>query len=216
MWDIRSPTRGQTHTPCTGNSNPWATREVPKRLLFFALTPIQSWRGKLRNWRETGAAWVVGGGWGGSAHFLAHTSRTGWISPLSHTQEVNPPACLPPWEPVPPGDTGAEGGARVKVTQTWLASWVGKCHLGQDTSPSLTQKTSWSSWHGCYKHRPWSPAAWLGFLALSLPPCKLLNLCLLLFPHPSAAMGAQTRCICNMQWMMYGAEQGLGKCLTNK
>ena len=140
MWDIRSPTRGQTHTPCTGRSNPWTSREVPKRLLFFALTPIQSWRGKLRNWRETGAAWVVGGGWGGSAHFLAHTSRTGWILPLSHTQEVNPPACLPPWEPVPPGDTGAEGGARVKVTQTWLASWVGKCHLGQDTSPSLTQK----------------------------------------------------------------------------
>ena len=67
----------------------------------FLLSPPFSPGEENRNWRETGwgggcwAAWVVGGGWGGSARFSAHTSRTGRSSPLNQTQEVNPPACLP-------------------------------------------------------------------------------------------------------------------------
>ena len=33
MWDLSSPTRDRTHTPCMGRRslNHWTTREVPKR-----------------------------------------------------------------------------------------------------------------------------------------------------------------------------------------
>ena len=37
MWDLRSPTRDQTHTPCL---NPWTAREVP---LFFSLRAFKGW-----------------------------------------------------------------------------------------------------------------------------------------------------------------------------
>ena len=42
MWDLSSPTRDQTHTPCIGRRslNNWTTREIPK--YSFYLTPVDS------------------------------------------------------------------------------------------------------------------------------------------------------------------------------
>ena len=40
MWDLNSPTRDQTYTPCTGRQslNHWTTREVPETSLFLTFT----------------------------------------------------------------------------------------------------------------------------------------------------------------------------------
>ena len=37
MWDLSSPTRDQTHVPCTGRQilNHWPRREVPSSLFSF-------------------------------------------------------------------------------------------------------------------------------------------------------------------------------------
>ena len=42
MWDLSSPTRDQTHTPCTGrrNLNQCTTREVPRVVLFLLLLAV--------------------------------------------------------------------------------------------------------------------------------------------------------------------------------
>ena len=59
MWDLSSPTRDQTHIPCTqrqGSLNHWANREVPSPVLWtwfplvllriFKIADVKSWYSK--------------------------------------------------------------------------------------------------------------------------------------------------------------------------
>ena len=67
IWDLSSPTRGQTHIPCIGRQilNHWTTREVPPMVLFLMAKKLRMfplrWGAKLRKpdiacaniWRPT-------------------------------------------------------------------------------------------------------------------------------------------------------------------
>ena len=99
MWDLRSPTKDQTHTPCTGRSSPWTIREVPK-LLLFALTPIQSWRGKQKLEGDGVGRGVLGSvsGWWGLGRFcpLFSSHQQNWTEFASQSDSGGQPPSLPP------------------------------------------------------------------------------------------------------------------------